>query len=220
MKCFALFAISLLLLFLPILAQDPTTPPPTDAPSSTTPDSKESSEEDDDGVELIETTSFDPKTCTIEPPPTLHELEQYYNWMDAHGKRWKDAKQRMCKMVRVIYNARNIRQHNENFKKGLETFKRALWDGSDLTLEEKKEKYLMKNVKNFKWRSMPVASINALPAARPAVNYTAEGLVSPATDQLWCGSCYGEEFFLPFSNWVEKILDFFLKNLFLKISEI
>lgn len=126
--------------------------------------------------------------CTIDPPPTLKELETYYDWMDKNKRRWSNAKQRMCKMVRVINDMREIEEHNEKFRKGEETYSRELWDGSDLTLEEKREKYLLKNMKEFKWRSLPVPTA-PFPPAQEAVNYTALGLVhTPVPHQGSCGS--------------------------------
>lgn len=110
--------------------------------------------------------------------------------MEKHGRQWKTAEERMCKLVRVIRNMREIEEHNERFAAGTETFSRKLWDGSDLTLEEKNDKYLMKNVKDFKWRSLPVPTA-PFPAASPSVNYTASGLVStPVKSQGNCGCCY------------------------------
>lgn len=142
------------------------------------------------------TTKFDPNACTIEPPPSIDELNAYYEWMDKHEKSWKDAEERMCKTVRVIDNMRDIAEHNERFEAGEETFTRAAWEGSDLTFEEKKEKYLMKDVKDFKWRSLPVPTA-PFPTSTPlTLNYTAQGLVSPVRNQGSCGCCYGIEKFI------------------------
>jgi hypothetical protein len=147
--------------------------------------------------------TFDPDSCEVHPPPTNEELDEYFSWMDDHNKTWLNARERKCKLIRVIYNMRDIRAHNQRFKEGKETFERSLWGGSEFTFDEKVSHYVGEMPKDFSWRQAAKV-LPKLPAAVDAVNYIHKGFVSPSTPQGMCGSCYAWAAVTPLEAQVRK----------------
>ncbi|KAG5676493.1 hypothetical protein PVAND_006324 [Polypedilum vanderplanki] len=150
------------------------------------------------------TNNFDPENCKIDPPPTDEELTEYFEWMDKHNKNWRNATQRKCKLIRVVYNMREIKAHNQRFKEGKETYEKDLWTGSEFTDEEKFKEYKIKEFPQLiKTRQAP-ASLPNLPPPVASVDYREKGWISPSVPQNGCGSCWAFAAITPLEAQVRK----------------
>lgn len=172
-------------------SEEPPIEPPVDGPVSDP--LEESSIEDPSATQSytdeFHTHIYDPVACTLDPAPTLDELDQVYQWIEQFQKHYQTARQRLCATIKVCYHLRQVTHHNRLYDAGLVTYKKGLTRFSDLSHDEKDETLLMHDV-----HQMPqfryATKFPVLPPAREYVNYIEEGLVRPVGFQARCGSCY------------------------------
>lgn len=131
-----------------------------------------------------------PQECTIDPPPTLDELYQFYQWVQLYNKSYYTPENRLCRTIHVIRHLRQINAHNELFNQGKVSYKRGLTDFADYSSEENFDRLLMKEAPNLRDHLESVGDLPNFPPARDFVDYRAEGLVTPVGHQWKCGSCY------------------------------
>jgi len=157
-------------------------------------DSSSSAENDENlvdkikkGLKILKTKFYSAHNCTLIPPPSLHELREFFEWTITHNRTYGTVEEKLCRTVHLIHTFRENHQHNKLFKLGKVTFKRALNHLSDLTRKEMRETMLMKFVPHTYARSDPLTS---LPPPRQSVDYRNEGLVGPVGYQYRCGCCW------------------------------
>lgn len=139
------------------------------------------------GLKILKTKFYSARNCTLIPPPSLHELREFFEWTVTHNKTYGSVEEKFCRTIHLIHNFRENHQHNKLFKLGKVTFKRALNHLSDLTKKEMHSSMLMKFVPQTAARSDP---LTALPPARQSVDWRQEGLVGPVGFQYHCGNCW------------------------------
>ncbi|CAG9810790.1 unnamed protein product [Chironomus riparius] len=166
---------------------------PNPSSSASHSDSSSSSESDETladkikkGLKILKTKFYSAKNCTLIPPPSLHELHEFFQWTVTHNKTYGTVAEKFCRTIHLIHNFRENHQHNKLFKLGKATFKRALNHLSDLTKREIRT-VLMKFAPSTSTRSDP---LTALPQARRSVDWRKEGLVGPVGFQYNCGNCW------------------------------
>jgi len=93
-------------------------------------------------------------------------------------------------MITVINTIRDNHVHNKRYDEGKESYKRGLNHLSDLTMEEMKDRILMKKIPASRLTQRKLEDLPVLPEARESVDYVQEGLVGPVAQQGFCGSCY------------------------------
>lgn len=121
---------------------------------------------------------------------TPEEKIIFTQWRKKHRKQFRNQEEEKEAMEKVLTNKEKIDAHNKLFEQGEVTFKRGLWEHSDMSDDDKK-KYLMGLAVPPETRSMPVApNIPQYPPGPASVDWKARGLVGPVEDQGWCGSCW------------------------------
>jgi len=134
--------------------------------------------------------TYNPKDCTLKPPPELDEITAFYEWSDSYNKVYKTPQEKICKLVRVIYHMREVKAHNELYAIGRVSYKRDLTQYSDLTHDEKLDTLLMHDVQTQPQVRQAPETLPVFPPARGCVDWRNEGIVTPAGRQNKCGSCY------------------------------
>ncbi|KAL7012558.1 hypothetical protein ACKWTF_014922 [Chironomus riparius] len=132
----------------------------------------------------------DALNCTIDPPPTLDELYQFYQWVQKYNKSYYTPENRLCRTIHVIRHIRQINAHNVLYEQGLVSYKRGLTDFSDYSSEENYDRLLLKEAPIIEDTLQGSTDLPILPPARDSVDWRNEGLVSPVGSQWKCGSCY------------------------------
>jgi cathepsin L len=126
------------------------------------------------------------------------QRQKFQQWKQKFNKSYATQDDEDKAMGSMLENDDVIEKHNQRFKDGKETFTRALWKRSDLSLEEKKKLLtgaieIPINSTERVVRSAPrkkLKSASKLKSAPSNVNWTAAGLVQPVMDQRTCGGCY------------------------------
>lgn len=86
-------------------------------------------------------------------------------------------------MEKMLTNKKKIDEHNKLFEQGEVSFKRSLWEHSDMS-DEDKQKYLMGLTIPPETRSLPAApSLPQFPPGPVSVDWRAKGLVGPVEGQ-------------------------------------
>ncbi|CAG9810786.1 unnamed protein product [Chironomus riparius] len=150
--------------------------------------SSSSSESDEQSPKILKTKVFNPNRCNLVPEPTSYELSLFRQWAAKHNKHYSESEQ-SCRLINVINTIRDIHAHNQRYDEGKETYKRGLNHLSDLTMQEMRDRILMKKPKSQLAHSK-LSDLPYLPDARENVDYRDEGLVGPVAQQGYCGSCY------------------------------
>ncbi|CAO1415423.1 unnamed protein product, partial [Diamesa serratosioi] len=123
---------------------------------------------------------------------TLEEVNKLEEWKAKHKTSYKSPEERLKREGNVIKRMRNIKRHNERYKRGESSYKLKLNRFSDQTPAElTKKKCGLKVPKQL--RTFPVGKIipNNFPiSTKTFLNYTAEGRVLPVLRQGDCGSCW------------------------------
>lgn len=156
---------------------DPIAPPPSD-----------------DSIIFVDINShtniYNPMACSLDPPPTLSELEEFYAWADVYKKEYKSPRARRCATVKVVYHIREIAAYNKLYDAGQVSFKRALSFMSDLSHIEKKKQLAMKDVEKIPVTRQKPVKLPVLPEAIEYIDWNEEGFVGPVGSNWRCGSCY------------------------------
>ena len=134
--------------------------------------------------------TYNPKDCTLTPPPELDEINAFYEWSDSFNKVYKTPQQKICKLVRVVYHMREVKAHNELYAMGKVSYKRDLTQYSDLSHDEKQERIIMHDMQVQPQLRQNPGKLPVFPPAKDSVDWREHGLVTPVGAQWKCGSCY------------------------------
>jgi C1A family cysteine protease len=120
------------------------------------------------------------------------DRQRFQQWKQKHKKSYQSSADEDKAMENLIKNLKEIEAHNELYAAGKTTYTRALWEKSDLSLEEKQQFLSGERVFEPRNESTTLRFVRAakLKAAPPELNWVKEGLVNPIQDQKKCGSCW------------------------------
>lgn len=133
-------------------------------------------------------TDFKVKQYFIKQSNKYLPIIEYIVFQVKHAKSYETVGEEQRRFEIFQTALRRVEEHNARYKKGQETYFKAINHFSDLTQEEFKDAYLMKETPQIPVTSVFKASENIeLP---DFVNWTARGAVLPVRDQQMCGSCW------------------------------
>lgn len=120
-------------------------------------------------------------------------IEQLWkNFQAEHGKVYLSTLEETERFTNFKKNVEIIESHNEEYSRGLHTYRLGINHYADWTFAEFKEKMLGTSMK-FKGRFESVGRFMGLPEhikVPDAVDWREEGAVTPVKNQGQCGSCW------------------------------
>lgn len=121
---------------------------------------------------------------------TQAERQKFSEWKQKFHKRYKNQTMEEEAMKKLATNKEDIDKHNELYERGMRTFKRGLWEFSDLSPGDK-EKYLQGLEQPATTRALPMMPRPPqYPSGPKTVDWRANNLVAPVEGQGKCGSCW------------------------------
>lgn len=114
---------------------------------------------------------------------TPEDENNFREWQQKHKKTYNSPIEELEAMKKMATNKEQIDAHNKLFDQGLVTFRRGLWEHSDLAPEDK-EKMLQGLEIPATIRSLPMSpNPPQFPVGPPSVDWKAKGLVAPVESQ-------------------------------------
>jgi Cathepsin propeptide inhibitor domain (I29) len=121
-----------------------------------------------------------------DPIITLKEKSSFSEWMQNFPKVYKTTGMQDEALINFVVNKRKIDAHNKLFDLGLVTFKRALWEHSDLSSSQKARSILGGKAPRF--QADPLAPKLVFKTGPVSVDWIKTGLVGPVLEQGVCGN--------------------------------
>lgn len=113
---------------------------------------------------------------------TKEERQHFKRWVRQFKKKYCNLAEETEAMEKMLINKLAIEEHNKLFEQGKSSYKRALWQHSDLSKEEKRKK--LTGHRDAPDRITREADkYPTFPTGPAAVNWTERGLVGPVKDQ-------------------------------------
>lgn len=115
---------------------------------------------------------------------TPEEQQHFRAWRNKFYKKYVNPADEEAALHRVLRTKDEIDEHNKRHDEGKETYRRRLWEHSDLTKEEKR-KYLLGVAVPPKTRSLPaiITDIPNYPPGPKSLDWRDKGLVGPVQSQ-------------------------------------
>lgn len=126
---------------------------------------------------------------------TSQERQIFQTWKQRHKKSYKSTVDEQKAMTNMLKNLREIEAHNKLYEAGKVSYRRAVWEQSDLNYEEKQKVLIgQKQVQivgnETKTGRLMASALSKLKATPAEVNWVKAGLVNPIRNQGKCGSCW------------------------------
>lgn len=122
-----------------------------------------------------------------------HDRRIFRDWMKRHKKKYRSHEEKLKAMEKFFKNKEDIEAHNKLYEQGIVSYKRGLWEHSDMSREDKRKflRGLKVPPEHDSNRDTRAATTSAhFPPGQHAINWKDHGLVGPVENQGQCGSCW------------------------------
>lgn len=121
---------------------------------------------------------------------TREEKKIFREWRKKHKKVYRSQEEESEALEKFLVNMKDIEEHNQLYVDGKVSFKKKLWEYSDLSIEDKR-KFLhgIKVPENLRSSRAP-GNFPHFPVGSKTVDWRKKGLVGPVENQGTCGSCW------------------------------
>jgi cathepsin L len=124
---------------------------------------------------------------------TAEEKTIFREWRKQHKKHYRSFDEEAEAMEKFLENKQEVDDHNKLYDQGKVTYKKKIWEYSDLSREEKRK--FLHGVKvpadhNSNRYGRSGGNYPHFPTGPASIDWTKRGLVGPVENQMQCGSCW------------------------------
>lgn len=122
---------------------------------------------------------------------SAEEKKVFREWVKTHKKQYKSQAEETAALEKFMVAVKEVEEHNKLYDEGKVSFKKKLWEYSDMSHEEKR-KYLhgVKVPDDLMRQTRAATNYPTFPAGPKSIDWVKRGLVSTPRQQGACGSCW------------------------------